>query len=165
MSSRIRAHASTSPSPVRRKSQRIIAQKLAEAELSYTSPVHINSLPDELLAYIIQHLPWRERIRAESVDRRWRHVAYTFGWADFKHFSCSEQAGFPRSEIRLRRILARCGNYVESFDLNIETDQPAKLLKKCPRLARVRLVDVKVEEDIVDCLLNCSLRYHERMDK
>lgn len=47
-------------------------------------PCHIDSLPDELLAKMILHLPWMERLRnTERVSKRWRRVARQSGWSDF----------------------------------------------------------------------------------
>jgi F-box-like len=50
----------------------------------------INSIPDELLAAIIQQLPHRERIQAEQINKRWQRVASTQGWADVKSFYTRE---------------------------------------------------------------------------
>src|SRR5277367_2014795 len=78
MPRRSHAHSSPipSPPPTRHKSQRLLAQRNAEA-YKHTTRADINSLPVELLASIIQHLPWRDRVCAERVNRRWRHTYLT----------------------------------------------------------------------------------------
>lgn len=52
-----------------------------------SQPCHIDSLPNVLLARVILHLPWVDRLRSvELVSKRWRRVAIKSGWNDFTSF-------------------------------------------------------------------------------
>src|SRR5688572_21269713 len=45
-----------------------------------TTAVHLDSLPNPALVNVIQHLPWRDRVRVERVSRRWRRLCLDQGW-------------------------------------------------------------------------------------
>lgn len=153
-----------SPSPVPRKMQRLdsIAQHVIA---SPAIEVEISSLPDGPLVAIIQHLPWRDRVRVERVSRRWRHLALADSWAGVKSFDALKYN--LRSEAHMLetynivRLLERCGRYLDSvtlwgFDKQLENMRtPAiKLLNMCPRLSRISFNDLKVGSATINYLLS-----------
>lgn len=126
----------------------------------------INSIPDELLAAIIQHLPHRECIRVEQINKRWQRVASSQGWADVKcfhtreyrwvvvplrstmvssaHYVCSWQ----EEVAEVKQLLIRCGKHVDSLhlhDINTDGQGVVGLLRQCPNASRVHFHDVALD--------------------
>lgn len=107
------------------------------------------SLPEELLIAVIQHLPWRDRVRVERVNKRWRHLALTHGWTGVRHFS-----NYGHNNIaQMSKLLDRCGRFVDSIHLaSIDRLEILELLGKCPRAGRVEVESVGIDSQFVDYL-------------
>lgn len=118
----------------------------------------INSLPEELLALVIQSLPWRDRLRAERINSHWRHTALTSGWAHVTHFDNADYAlneGREPVDCRqLSHLLGRCSAFVVSIQLRDQLNRldAIELLEQCPRVERVVLRLVRIEASLVDYL-------------
>lgn len=132
-----------------------------------TTPEHptptadINSLPEELLAVVIQHLPWRDRLRVEGVNSHWHHTAFIRGWAHVRHISSADYAVPSRPEDQLNyaplsSLLVRCAPFVESIQLTVprSVNWPGveNLLDRCPKLMRIALRVETIAMNIVDYL-------------
>jgi hypothetical protein len=152
-----------------RRSQRLIASGWRRANPH--ARVDINSLPDVPLATIIQHLPWRDRLLAECVNRRWRRLATAQGWAHVRDFNTFDYYNpqlrlrlkcQPRERARMLRVLDRCGAGLDSLYLTIE-EAPIELLRRCPNLSRVEFRFVPVDVEMVEFLrenhASSGLRY------
>lgn len=118
---------------------------------------NIDSIPDELLSSIIQHLSWRNRVQVELVSRRWRRVALTHVWSDVKHLATSDyipQSKWHRpylSAAEASEILDRCGHHAISLRLDgVAGLNTNDLVEKCTGLRRIGFICMKIDGGIVD---------------
>lgn len=118
----------------------------------------IDSLPNELLADIIQRLPWRDRLCVEGVNSRWRDTAFTKGWAHVKRFSNTDYTPYrpDRKQLyteKMSLLLDRCSQSVETIHLDgIGRLQIQTLLDRHPKVSRIELHSVDVNKELVDHL-------------
>lgn len=121
-------------------------------------PTLIDSLPNHLIASVIQRLTWRDRIRVESVNRRWRSLALAHGWTQIKSISTKhhtaegfdDYGGAEEMARRISRLLDRCGDRLESVHLHgiNDVDCVIELLRKCPNAVDIRFEAMPEEERI-----------------
>jgi hypothetical protein len=125
----------------------------------------INALPDPALITVIQHLPWRDRVRVESVNRRWRRLSLDQGWAHLRHFDTRDfiQVKLSSAQVldgSLAEVLKRCGSRIDSLTLR-HIDQTIDLLRHCPNLRHLSIKNVYLTAETVDFLCQrgcCGLK-------
>lgn len=123
-----------------------------------SSLTDINALPDTVLSAIIRHLPWLDRIRVESLNRRWRQLSLTHGWSDVESFHCGYHTfnfkrGYSKENcrIRLSQLLTRCSNHVQSINLCPPFNwRSNELLKRCHNLRYVQFAGADIDANTVD---------------
>lgn len=110
-------------------------------------PTFIHTLPDETLEHVFSFLNVIERIRTESVCKRWRGIGKKIPWRGPAKLDFGENF-FPQKPLTLTNkiissILSRCGASVREFILfsrGTVSDKVMDLIgKHCPNLLTVKL--------------------------
>lgn len=127
---------------------------------------------------VIQHLPWRDRLRVEAVNSRWRQTAITRGWTHVRHFSNADYAPRNRPNDRLglvndeqlSHLLDRCSTHLESIQLTLPLTinwHPGveNLLDRCSNVRRIAIRAGQRGESITEDIVNYLRERCRRSDR
>lgn len=127
----------------------------------------IQMLNDDCLMHIFLQLSIIERIRMEMVCKRWRLISQK-SWCNVKKlgvpYVCNSDSSIIRSIVStntFRKILLRCGKFLNEIDLSLApyTLSPSTVTivgKLCPNLQKINLTSIVVSAaGITSLTTNC----------
>ncbi|XP_033315548.1 F-box/LRR-repeat protein 7-like [Bombus bifarius] len=126
---------------------------------------NIQTLNDDCLIHIFLQLPIIDRIRIERVCKRWKALSQE-SWSSVKRLDLSmwSLSGLNGREISIctvRKVLLRCGPYLNEINLSIvpyplRQSTATIVAKLCPNLQKIDITGVVVSASGINSLIdNC----------
>ena len=138
------------------------ASSITSSPATAKNQLTINDLDDDSLGMILNKLPLPDRMRIESVCRRWYAVSRTY-WCIYSKFLSIDEALVPSYDNTtdekykniLEKILQRLGPYLkeihfswnDNFSKRLEMGTIAWVVKLCPKLKSLDLGFLKINND------------------
>ncbi|XP_060815010.1 uncharacterized protein LOC132906659 [Bombus pascuorum] len=124
---------------------------------------NIQTLNDDCLIHIFLQLPIIDRIRIERVCKRWKALSQE-SWSSVKRLDISmwSLSCLKRREIStctIRKVLLRCGSYLNEINLSIVSyplrQSTATIVAKlCPNLQKIDITGIVISASGINSLIN-----------
>ncbi|XP_071872648.1 putative RNA-binding protein EEED8.10 [Bombus fervidus] len=124
---------------------------------------NIQALNDDCLIHIFLQLPIIDRIRIERVCKRWKALSQE-SWSSVKRLDISmwSLSCLNRKEIStctIRKVLLRCGSYLNEINLSIisyplRQSTATIVAKLCPNLQRIDITGIVISASGINSLIN-----------